>query len=143
MSPAMTIRSGFCSSMSSTARRNASAMSASRWFVPLGVCRSNWRNPRWRSARWASLSIMSVRLVGDGVQRRHRMMFARHACLGVHTGAEHLAEIGEHIVGTGAPHNGERPTHVVRLAVRNQILDLVRPDAPVQTQELTHDGIVE
>jgi len=39
MSPAMTISSGFCSSRSSTARRNASAMSASRWF------RAPWRLP--------------------------------------------------------------------------------------------------
>src|SRR2546427_632964 len=56
MSPANRIRSGRCSSRSSTALRNASATSASRWFPPRGVCRSYWRKPRCRSARWASFT---------------------------------------------------------------------------------------
>src|SRR5437870_10783986 len=55
-SPAKRTSSGRCSSTSSTARRNASATSASRWFPPRGVCRSYWRKPRWRSARWASFT---------------------------------------------------------------------------------------
>src|SRR4029077_5130449 len=53
-SPAITMQSGFWTRMSSTARRNASATSASPWWDPRGVSRSYWRKPRWRSERWAS-----------------------------------------------------------------------------------------
>src|SRR2546426_6512309 len=54
----------------------------------------------------------SVRLVRDRIERRHRMMFPRHACLGVYAGAEHLAEVGEHIVGSGAARGRERAPYI-------------------------------
>src|SRR3989441_681017 len=74
-SPAKRTSSGRCSSTSSTARLNASATSASRWFPPRGVCRSYWRKPRWRSARWASFT----RSVGaHELQRRLLLHGDRH-----------------------------------------------------------------
>ncbi len=55
-SPAITTASTSRAMTASIARRKDAATSASRWLVPSGARRWNWRKPRWASARWAILT---------------------------------------------------------------------------------------
>src|SRR4029077_16003202 len=119
-SPATRIKSGRCSSKSSTTRRNASATSASRGFPPRGVWRSYWRNPRWRSARWASFTVRSVRLVGNRVQRRDALACGRRR--GRYPAAELFLKVRQRVLRSGLARVGERATHVLFPPVRDDVL---------------------
>src|SRR5882762_4003818 len=99
MSPANTIRSGRWPRRSSTARRNASATSASRWFPPRGVCRSYWRKPRCRSARCASFTAS----LGLGELERRLLRHGHRHLASTRGSALHLNGPAHHGAHLGAP----------------------------------------
>src|SRR6185295_1411069 len=91
----------------------------------------------------AAWCVMSVGLVRNGVEGRYRVVLPQHARLRLHARTEDLPEIGQYIVGAGPARGRERPTYIVRLAIRDQILHLIWTHAAIEPDELADDGILE
>src|SRR4029077_15725355 len=86
-------------------------------------------------------SSRSVGFVGDRVEGRHALAHWHGG--GRDAGSEQFLEVGERVVGSRLPGQGQGATHVFLPPIGDQVLNQVRPDAGVELHELTDDGVLE